>query len=156
MRRLSMADKPLEDVQANIDAGVDAGWIFKADTVEELATALDLDADTLAKTIAVFNDGAASGADALGRQGAIPLMQPPFFAGRVIAVSPDTAGGVDVNTNTQVLNVFGEVIPRLYAVGNMVGGFKGKVNAGCGQALGWTYTSGRIAGQHVVTLEPLA
>ena len=40
-------------------------------------------------------------------------MQPPFFAGRVIAVSPDTAGGVDVNTNTQVLNVFGEVIPRL-------------------------------------------
>ena len=46
---------------------------------------------------------------------------------------------MDVNTNTQVLNVFGEVIPRLYAVGNMVGGFKGKVNAGCGQALGWTY-----------------
>lgn len=132
------------------------GYIVKADTVEELAAALDLDADTLKKTIDDFNEGAAAGADALGRQGAMPLMQPPFFAGRVIAVSPDTAGGVDVNTNTQVLNVFGEVIPRLYAVGNMVGGFKGKVNAGCGQALGWTYTSGRIAGQHVVTLEPLA
>ena len=70
----------------------------------------------------------------------MPLLPPPFFAGPVIALSP----------------VFGEVIPRLYAVGNMVGGFKGKVNAGCGQALGWTYTSGRIAGQHVVTLEPLA
>ncbi|MFR5091129.1 MAG: hypothetical protein ACLTDR_03035 [Adlercreutzia equolifaciens] len=31
-----------------------------------------------------------------------------------------------MNTNTQVLNVFGEVIPRLYAVGNMVGGFDGE------------------------------
>lgn len=132
------------------------GYVVKADTVEELAAALDLDTDALKKTIDDFNEGAASGADALGRQNAMPLTQPPFFAGRVIAVSPDTAGGVDVNTNTQVLNVFGEVIPRLYAVGNMVGGFKGKVNAGCGQALGWTYTSGRIAGQHVVTLEPLA
>ncbi|MFR3091920.1 MAG: FAD-binding protein [Eggerthella lenta] len=52
-------------------------------------------------------------------------MQPPFFAGRVIAVSPDTAGGVDVNTNAGAQRVR-RVIPRLYAVGNMVGGFKGR------------------------------
>lgn len=46
------------------------GYIVKADTVEELAAALDLDADTLKKTIDDFNEGAAAGADALGRQGA--------------------------------------------------------------------------------------
>lgn len=37
---MTLKDKPLEDVQANIDAGVDAGWIFKADTVEALAEAI--------------------------------------------------------------------------------------------------------------------
>lgn len=135
---------------------VTAGYVTKADTIEEIAAAIEVDPATLKATLDEFNANAQAGQDALGRQDAIPLATPPYYAGRVIAVSPDTAGGVAVNTNIQVLNVFGEVIPRLYAVGNMVGGFKGKVNAGCGQALGWTYTSGRIAGQHVVTLDPIA
>lgn len=141
---------------ADLSDEVEAGYVTKADTLKEIAEAIEVDPETLQATVDEYNTNAQAGADALGRTMPIPLMTPPYYAGRIIAVSPDTAGGVDVNTNTQVLNVFGEVIPRLYAVGNMVGGFKGKVNAGCGQALGWTYTSGRIAGQHVVTLDPLA
>ena len=77
----------------------------------------------------------------------------PYYAGRLIGVSPDTAGGVTVNTSLQVVDALGEVIPHLYAVGNMVGGFKGKVCVGCGQAIGWSYTSGRQAAQAILDQE---
>ena len=90
------------------------------------------------------------GTDELGRTDGPAIEQAPFYAGRVVAVSPDTAGGVTVNTRLQVVDVFGEPIPGLYAVGNMVGGFKGRVNVGCGQAIGWGYTSGRLAAEDIL------
>ncbi|MFQ9741986.1 MAG: FAD-binding protein [Slackia sp.] len=34
---MTLKDKPLENVQADIDAAVEAGWVFKADSVEALA-----------------------------------------------------------------------------------------------------------------------
>lgn len=134
-----------------------SGDIIEADSLEALAAVIEVDPETLKQTVEEYNANIIAGTDPLGRVEGEPLTEAPFYAAHSVGVTPDTAGGVCVNTNTQVISVFeDQIIPRLYAVGNMVGGFKGKVNAGCGQALGWIYTSGRIAGQHVVTLEPLA
>ena len=131
---------PVHYISQDFSNEVEEGYIFKAETLEELAEAIGVDAATLVQTVADYNDAMASGADE----------QAPFYAGRVVAVSPDTAGGVTVNTRLQVVDVFGEPIPGLYAVGNMVGGFKGRVNVGCGQAIGWGYTSGRLAAEDIL------
>lgn len=135
---------------------VSAGYVRKADSVEALARQIGVDPATLSQTVAGFNAGVATGTDAFGRADGMALATSPYYAGKVIAVSPDTAGGIGVNTDLQVLTFAGDVIPRLYAVGNTVGGFKGKVNAGCGQALGWTYTSGLLAARHACGLDPLS
>ena len=124
------------------------GTIRKADSIAELATMLEVDPDVLQEAIDKYNAALTEDSNKL------PVQEGPFYAGRVVAVSPDTAGGMAINTNTQVLDVYGEVIPRLYAVGLNAGGFKGKICAGCGQALGWTFASGRIVGQHISTLNP--
>lgn len=134
-------------MSADLTVEVESGAVRKADSLAELAEMINVDAAVLEDTLATYN------ASIDAESGKLPVETAPFYAGRSVAVSPDTSGGLAINTDTQVKNVFGEVIPRLYAVGNNAGGFKGKICAGCGQALGWTFTSGRIAGQHVSTLE---
>ncbi len=141
---------PVHYISPDFSNEVEEGYIFKADTIEELAEAIGLDPEVLAQTVADYNDAMANGTDELGRTNGQPIQDAPFYAGRVIAVSPDTAGGVTVNTKLQVTNVFGEPIPGLYAVGNMTGGFKGRVNVGCGQAIGWSYTAGRLAAADIL------
>lgn len=137
-------------MSTDLVAEVESGAVKKADSLEDLAALIDVDPTSLRDSIDSYNETVDP------EKGSLPVEVGPFYAGRAVAVSPDTSGGLAVNTNAQVKNVFGEVIPRLYAVGNNAGGFKGKICAGCGQALGWTFTSGRIAGQHVATLEPVA
>ena len=141
---------PVHYISQDFSNEVEEGYIFKAETLEELAEAIGVDPATLVQTVADYNDAMAAGTDELGRTGGAAIEQAPFYAGRVVAVSPDTAGGVTVNTRLQVVDVFGEPIPGLYAVGNMVGGFKGRVNVGCGQAIGWGYTSGRLAAEDIL------
>lgn len=141
---------PVHYISQDFSNEVDEGCVFKAETLEELAEAIGVDPAALVQTVADYNDAMASGTDELGRTGGGAIEQAPFYAGRVVAVSPDTAGGVTVNTRLQVTDVFGEPIPGLYAVGNMVGGFKGRVNVGCGQAIGWGYTSGRLAAEDIL------
>lgn len=145
---------PAAYMSADLSAEVEAGYVFKADTIEEIAELIEVDPAALAETLETYNANAEAGADEFGRGDAVPLATPPYYAGRIVAVSPDTAGGVAINTDCQVVNPFGEAIPRLYAVGNMTGGWKGRINSGCGQALGWTYTSGLLAARHALTLEP--
>ena len=65
-------------------------------------------------------------------------------------------GGVVINTNGQVLNVWGEPIPRLYAAGcdtgsNIFGGPSSY--PGCGTYVANALCFGRLAGQHIATLE---
>ena len=86
----------------------------------------------------------------------MPVAVPPYYAAQIGAVCQDTASGLAINTDFAVLNPMGEVIPRLYAVGNTTGGVKGRINVGCGQGVGWTITGGRLVGPIVSALEPQA
>lgn len=56
---------------------------------------------------------------------ALPLDHPPFFAYPIICSVVFTFGGVKVNTHAQVINSDGDVIPGLYASGEVVGMYFG-------------------------------
>jgi tricarballylate dehydrogenase len=107
-----------------------------ADTVPELAALIDVDTEVLVATIDAYNtacpdpagfdpihaDGlATSGLDPIKSNWARVLDKPPFRAWPIIAANCFTFGGIKVNTNAQVVNMDGEVIPGLYAAGEVVG-----------------------------------
>ena len=107
-----------------------------ADTVPELAALIDVDAEMLAATIDAYNeacpdpagfdpihaDGLAThGLDPIKSNWARVLDKPPFRAWPIIAANCFTFGGIKVNNNAQVVNMDGEVIPGLYAAGEVVG-----------------------------------
>lgn len=132
----------------DLSTETEAGYVCQADTLEELAEWAGIDADELKATVDAYNSSCASGSDEFGRTySLVPIATAPFYCAKVIACTPDTAGGLSVNTSLEVLDVLGDPIPGLYAAGNTCGGFKGKINAGCGQALGWGVVSGRTAGK---------
>ena len=77
----------------------------------------------------------------------VKLDTAPFYG--IISVPGTTHynGGLRINTKMQVINVFGEIIPGLYAAGEVTGGFHG---AGymSGSALGMALIFGLIAGRN--------
>jgi TRAP-type C4-dicarboxylate transport system substrate-binding protein len=72
----------------------------------------------------------------------------------VIAENIDTNGGLRVNTKTQVIDTFGNPIPRLYACGYTSGGWMGYLDPSGGTRIGTCMTLGRISGQQAATLAP--
>jgi fumarate reductase flavoprotein subunit len=104
----------------------DEGLLLKADTPEELARRLAIDADGLKQTIQEYNDSAASGAkDAFGRTLPEPL-RPPFYGIKVTVALYHTQGGLKVTPDGQVLRPDGSIIANLYAGGGAAVGVSGK------------------------------
>ena len=59
-----------------------------------------------------------------------------------------TMGGLVVNTSLQVENTDGDVIPGLYAAGEVVGGVMGD-DSPSGANNGWALTAGKLAGEAI-------
>jgi succinate dehydrogenase/fumarate reductase flavoprotein subunit len=79
-----------------------------------------------------------------------------LFNMSVIAENIDTNGGLKINPQTQVMDVFGNAIPRLYAAGLIVGGIMGYLDPSGGYRIGPSLTIGRIAGKNVAALKAWA
>ena len=125
---------------------VAAGRAFQADTVEELARLIDVPPANLRRAVDEFNAGVAAGTDRFGRSlWRIRIDQPPFYAGARVPTVHHTMGGVQINPGAQVLNRAGQVIPGLFAAGEVAGGIHGTNRLG-GNALADIHTFGRIAG----------
>ena len=131
---------------------VAAGRAVKADTLDELAALMNVDAENLKATIAEYNEycvgGAKEGqADQFGRTlfGA-PIDTAPFYAGARVPTVHHTMGGVRIDTLCRVYNENGEIIENLYAAGEVTGGIHGANRLG-GNALADTIVFGRIAGE---------
>jgi urocanate reductase len=76
------------------------------------------------------------------------IRTPPFYAVEVVCGMWDTTGGMRINTRTQVIDVFGNIIPRLYAASpGTVGGVIGAIYPGSGSAIQTCICLGRIAGR---------
>ena len=148
-----------------------------ADSIEELAEKLSMNASQLKNTIDRFNENAEQGIDPDFHRGEsifdrtfmvdmdfvgtpqatlAPLAAPPFYALEVATANTGTHGGPRVNKNAQVLDVYGNPIPRLYAAGNTAGiGAPGMVYGGPGGTIGPGLVFNMIAGKHVAGLESL-
>ncbi len=131
-----------------IDDLVEAKRAFKADTLEELAELIGVDANNLVQAVNTFNeavDGKVK--DEFGRTlFADKIDTAPFYAGARVPTVHHTMGGVEINEHSQVVDVNGQIIKGLYAAGEVTGGIHGSNRLG-GNALADITVFGRIAGE---------
>ncbi|MGB4314071.1 MAG: flavocytochrome c [bacterium] len=127
---------------------VEQGYVYKADTLEELAEIADIDAEALVQTVKEFNEAVAKQSDSFGRKvWGNTIEVGPFYATPRCPSIHHTMGGLTINTETQVLKTDGTVIPGLYAAGEVTGGIHGTNRLG-GNALADIIVFGRIAGRN--------
>lgn len=133
-----------------------SGIVVSAATLDELAGKLNIDAAVLADTVAKYNDACEAGVDeefGKGEAHLVAVGEGPYYAVKMAPYCYATCGGLDVNENLQVLAKDGVTpIKGLYAVGTDSSGVlytehDAYVDYG-GAAMGWSYTSGKVAGAH--------
>lgn len=100
----------------------DLGYHIKAETLEELAGKLNINADNLKAAVVQFNQAIADGTGDPFREK--PFTRPflekgPYYGVQVESAIHMTKGGVVANEKTQVLNTQGEVVEGLYAAGEV-------------------------------------
>jgi fumarate reductase flavoprotein subunit len=139
-----------------VEEAVAAGSWLVGETPEELALAIGVPPAALKATIEGWNaDLTATGADSsFGKQGVVaPLSKAPYYATRNTYFSLGPAGGLKINVNAEVLDVHGEVIPRLFAGGLASGGWIGPYYPSSGIAIMGGLHWGRKAGSSAAALE---
>jgi 3-oxosteroid 1-dehydrogenase len=141
------------------------GTLYKDDTIAGLARQIGVDPDTLTDTARRLSDFARSGADEdFGRgttiwdlnRGVDPRVTPnpalgtievpPFYAFPFEPSFLGTKGGPRTNAQGQVVDEEGEIIPGLYAAGNLMANPFGTKGIGGGTTLGPVLTWGYICG----------
>lgn len=142
-------------------AEVKAGIIKKADTLEELAELIHVDPTTLRETVTKWNEGVKARKDEFGRKlvdkdgkpAGLEIGDGPYYALELYPTLLNTQGGPRKNERGQVLDVYGEPIPRLYAAGEM-GSMWGSIYQGaCNNAEALVF--GRIAGKAAAAEKPI-
>ncbi len=139
----------------------------QANTLEELAKALDIDVEGFAATVAAYNAACQPGdynpASLDGKHTAgitppksnwaLPINEPPYYGFVVTCGITFTFGGLRINTDGEVQDTTDTTIPGLYAAGELVGGiFYQNYLGGAGLMSGSVFgrLAGRSAGKHAV------
>lgn len=164
-----LANANLPGVQ---DSGEPNEWFVRADTLEELAEQLGIDAEGLAAEVERFNGFAATGVDEDFHRGEKasgmriygqnidrpelanillgPIATPPFYGAVYVPGMFGTSGGVKINENAQVINMDGNPIGGLYACGNCSASIAGGGYVGGGGTLGPGSVMAYIAARHAL------
>ena len=122
-----------------LEAGVQSGRVLKGDTLEELAEKINafaikgqypsVTAENLKATIEKHNGYIDSGADPdFGKVMAatmVKMEEGPYYAIPQYPSVHHTMGGLVIDTNTSVKDIYGQVIPGLFAAGEVTGGVHG-------------------------------
>ena len=122
---------------------------IKAETVEELASLINVDSDTLQATITRYNELCENGVDEdFGKpKEHMNKLEGTLYALKLEPGVTVTFGGLVTNVDAQVLNESNEVIEGLYAAGEVAfTGLFGSEYPCCGMAIGAAVRFGRIAG----------
>jgi succinate dehydrogenase/fumarate reductase flavoprotein subunit len=147
---------------------VEKGWIVRASSIRELASKIGRDPDALEATVRRWNESCEAGKDLEFDKGdpefvpyyrpkellnPIPLEGEPVYALELFPVNLNTQGGMVRNTKSQVLDIYGNPIPRLYSAGE-----NGDIWTWLYQCMsnvgGGCYAFGRVAGQNAANEEP--
>jgi 3-oxosteroid 1-dehydrogenase len=142
------------------------GYLHKADTLDELAQQIKLDAATLKGTVQRFNGFVTKNRDEdfkrgereydrwLGDPQQQPsetlgaIEQPPYYAVPVVPGDVSTYGGVVTDEHARVLRLDGTVIQGLYATGVSTASVMGRAYPGAGCSVGPSFVWGYVAAKH--------
>lgn len=138
----------------SINELVDAGRAYKADTLEDLANQIGVDPNNLVKAVEDFNAHVDSKeADEFGRTlYQWKIDKAPYYAGARVPTVHHTMGGIEINTEAEVIDTKGNIIPGLYAAGEVTGGIHGSNRLG-GNALADINVFGRISGKNAAAFK---
>lgn len=157
------AGDPLDQFWDQYNEQVDAGneAIQKADTLDELAEKIGLEADALKAEIERYNGFCEKGVDEdFGKDPdhLRPLEEGPYYSFALNVGIFATVGGLKINEDSQVLDTNDEVIPGLWAAGCEVGGLYGDaydVSICEGSCQGYAVYTGRRAAESAATMAGL-
>jgi succinate dehydrogenase/fumarate reductase flavoprotein subunit len=127
---------------ANNSTEIANGWIKQGQTLAALGTAIGVDGTALNATVTRYNELCTAGTDDdFGRSATTlkALTTAPYYAIPIYPLMYNTQGGPRRNEKSQVIDPFGEPIPRLYSAGEL------------GSGWGWMYNGGGDAAEAVVT-----
>jgi succinate dehydrogenase/fumarate reductase flavoprotein subunit len=139
-----MTDQPVEEIYAS---EIERGFMFKADTLEELATALGFEGDaqkSFLDQVARYNEHFDKQKDDdFGKEPyrLSAIKEPPFYGSWFGGTLLTTIDGISINDKLQVLDDNVTPIEGLYAVGDCSGSlFSGNypeyiVGSACGRTL---------------------
>ena len=148
---------------------IECGYFAKADTLEELADKIGVNALGLMETVRRFNQFATSGYDEDFKRGEsaydryygdptvkpnpclAPINKPPFYSVKIYPGDIGTKGGLVTDENARVLRKEGDIIPGLYAVGNTSASVMGNSYPGPGGTIGPAMTFAYIAVKDMLT-----
>lgn len=147
-----IADAEIRKTAANtsdetIAREIDEGIIVEANTLAELADKIGVPQAEFLQTIKQYNTCVEQGHDPEFNKSAFGLKveKAPFYATPRQPSIHHTMGGLKIDTSARVIGKDGNVIPGLYAAGEVTGGIHAGNRLG-GNALIDIFTFGRIAG----------
>ena len=137
------------DLTADIEKYIEEGTIVKAESAKELAEKLGM--SHLEDTIARYNELCDKGEDTDHFKSAkyLDKLEGTLYAVKITpSVFLGTLGGIEINSDCEVLDKNGKAIEGLYAAGAETNGAYGNSYVFFeGGTLGYAYGTGRIAGQ---------
>lgn len=149
---------PIPEIFEVLDLCIEKGYVWKADTIEELAQMIGVPQENLAKTLDEYNAICENGQDTQYGKDAMYLWAPgnegPFYCVKGASYAYCTCGALDINEDINVLDAKGNVMQGLYACGlDSMGVILTEKEpyvtfGGCAQ--GWAWTTGRLAGINAV------
>ncbi|NTW72697.1 MAG: FAD-dependent oxidoreductase [Eubacteriaceae bacterium] len=148
-------DVPMSNIQAVLDQAITQELAYKG-SLEEIASKIGADPAILKNNVSTYDAMCAAENDTLFGKKVSKLNTlgaGPYYAVKGTTVAYCTNGGVEVDTNCQVLDTKGKLIDGLYAVGvesqgNIMDGVSYTNVSGIN--LSWGFNSGRIAAKNAV------
>ena len=146
------------------------GYLLRGRTLAELAQRAGIAPAALETTVAWYNQAAREGKDPVFGKGTkaynryqgdalhtpnpcvAPLQDGPYYAIKLVIGDLGTYAGLQTDVHSRVLDISGQPIPGLYAVGNDVCSIMGGNYPGAGITLGPALTFGYIAGCHLANV----
>ncbi|MBQ5952186.1 MAG: FMN-binding protein [Lachnospiraceae bacterium] len=151
-------DVPIPVMQEAMDAAVEEGLAWKADTLEELALLTGMDPAVLTENVKRYNAFCAQEKDDdFGKEARYlcPVPEGPYYAIKAMPVMYGSGGGYDIDTKMRVLRKDGKTpIRGLYAIGQdsfgvILSNEKNYIGLG-GVNQGWLIASAMAAAKETV------
>lgn len=125
------------------------GIVFKADSIEEMASRMHVPSPILKKTIENYNKSVDKGYDSATGKTIFSqrIEQPPFYFGKESIYVHTTLDGIRTDEHARVLSVKGVPMPGLFVAGEVSGGILGTDRLG-GASMTNCLVMGRRAGKN--------